>query len=155
MRVREIVETVGIVGLLGSVLLLTFEIRQSNDIAKSEITQQILSEAAGWHTSIMESPDLAALLVMAKERRAEFSPVEQIRINSLCYRVFDTWLSVQMAYDNGQMRQQDYEDYLNDPRATMGGYPATKAIFKEALAFYPRMAASRMGQAIIEAAEVE
>lgn len=137
MRKKEIAEIIGVIAVVASLLFLGYEIRQSNQIARSTITYELANNYSEINEIVWSSPEVAALHVKARD--AAYSPTE-IEIEMLraeARRYMNIWGAVEIAYRNGHQTREQLDIMLDDVAAVVGGFPAAEAVWREELARFP------------------
>ncbi len=67
MRRRGLAEVVGVLAVVASLLFPGYEIRQSNQIARSTITYGLASNVSEIHQTIWSNPEIAVLHVKVRD----------------------------------------------------------------------------------------
>lgn len=124
---REIVEITGIVSIVAALLLVAWEIRQANRIARIEIGMRLAAAHAEIHAARFRSADFAQLFPKIKSPEAHLvTATDASRIEALARHLAGLYRSVQIAYDNGLLDRGEYEHYAREFSATLDRWPALK-----------------------------
>lgn len=90
-RRKEVIEVVGLIAIVGSLLFVGFQLRQDHQIAKSALT----SEAIGIGTEInlrATDPEFGRILAKALDQSADLTVEEMIKIDGFLNTIKDLWL---------------------------------------------------------------
>ena len=99
------VETVGIVGVILSLVFVGFELRQNTRVAKAEAYRSFVSEVNEWYFH-MTDPDLAELLSRSLETsQSELNGTEWLQ-------VFSHWMALFRVYEG--LHKEVAEGVLDD-----------------------------------------
>ena len=111
---RTIVEIVGFLAVIASLLFVAYEIRQSNRIALGTTPYEIQRNWISINDAIATDEELAALLIKLGDESAELSALEQVQSAAYGRRFINTWISLQEAYDNGLVSDAVYQIAIDD-----------------------------------------
>ena len=129
----------GNLAVLAGLILVWVEIRQSNNIAMTVAQQSIIDNFTISHdVTLDEESGLAEFRV--KLRTAAYNDlneVEQERAWGLVVRYYNSYTSVQVAYDQGMVEEDFFLGYVDDLRVFMHEYPATQELFVRQWRNYP------------------
>jgi len=126
--------------VLAGIVFLALEVRQSNHIAIAATEMSVWDKYVSLNRMALENDGVAALLVKAADRDAEFSPEEKEKMWAYLYCFFNTWYSVETAYDNGMTTDITFDIVRNDIESLLGFYPAFRLFMQQALDEYPAVA---------------
>lgn len=122
---REIVEIIGVISIVASLLLLATEVRQSNRIASTELEVQLIDLFNENNRERAFNTEYAKLFAKLQEPDAHLiTATEQQQIRGLAWHYVNTFYVAQTAYNNGLLTQNQLEEYKEDLQATMDRYPA-------------------------------
>jgi hypothetical protein len=104
-----------LVSIVGGLLLVAWEIRQANNIARAEAVMNLTAQWNEFNSAWFENPDVARLsqYVMAPDQY-EISPIDQSRISGMAWHFTNIFWSAQVAYENGLLRDEDLKAYQFD-----------------------------------------
>lgn len=106
---REIVEIVGIVSIVVSLLLLATEVRQSNRIAVADVRLQIADNDNRAHFERASNPEFAKLYAKLESPDSHLiTATEQQQIKGLARHYMNNAVAVQVAYDQGFLTEQQF-----------------------------------------------
>lgn len=122
--IRDTIELVGILAVILSLLLVAYEVRQSNRIAQATTTYEIGRDVNQFNELGYSDPEFAALLV--KLRDPEFKPtnVEGMQVRLLANRFVNIWTIQEKAYRNGLLSDVQFAMTKADVITVMGSFPA-------------------------------
>ena len=124
-------------GVIAGIVFLAFEIRQSNRIALVANETEIRKSYSEFAKEVFANRDSAELLARAANPGAEFDDVEMEMLSAHVFTLLNTWMAVEIAYDNGMLPLQTYNDAEDDIRAFTKHYPAMRAVLQAAIVDYP------------------
>ena len=122
-RARALGEGLAAIGVILSLLFVAFQIRQTNAIARVQVSQDLATGIREVSTAIMESQDLAVVMaaVEAGASRADLAPAERLRAQSFFVGVVRSWESLWLATEEGIVAPRALE--------TVGGYGFIRSDF--------------------------
>ncbi len=122
---REVVEIVGVVSIVGSLLLLATEVRQSNRIANSEMEMNLAKNYNIIQHERATNPDFAKLYAKISNPDAHLiTATEREQIRGLAWHYVNVFWAAQSAYENGVLSHEQLEAYINDFRSILKRHPA-------------------------------
>lgn len=139
-RTKDIAETIGLVAIVASLLFLAFEIQQSNRIAVASTEIGIRNGYSEFNRALHSGSDIARLMVKAKEPEVEWSPPEELKVLMVVTDLFNVWLSVETACDNGLATDVTCEELDDDIRAFIAMFPGTRPMWQFFIDSYPSLA---------------
>ena len=123
-HLKEIVEIVGVVSIVASLLLVAWEIRQSNRIAGAEVVLNLAGQFDEIHGERATSPEVAKLYPKLSAPESHLvTATERSQMEGLAWRYVNSYVAAQVAYDNGIMSREHFERYLSDAEALVDAYP--------------------------------
>ena len=153
-HLKEIVEIVGVVSIVASVLLVAWEIRQSNRIAGSEISMRIAEEINEIHSDRATAPEFAKLFPkLAAPERHLVTATEHSQIQGLAWRYVNIFMSVQGAHDNGLVSRQVFERYSATLSLLIERYPGLHPHLVRISAELPQLRSMEIMRPIADLAE--
>ena len=122
---REIVEVVGVISIVASILLLAWEVKQTNQLAQAEIEMQI----AALHNEIQQirATDGEFAKLFPKLENPEIhllTATDLSQIRGLTWHYINVYRTVQSAYDRGLLNEDQLNAYKADVKGTLDNYPA-------------------------------
>lgn len=137
--IRDTVELVGILAVVLSLLLVAYEVRQSNRIAQATTTYEIGRDVNQFNELGYSDPEFAALLV--KLRDPEFKPtnVEAMQVRLLANRFVNIWTIQEKAYRNGLLSDAQFVMTKADVITVMGAFPALIKYWEDVLRDQPTL----------------
>jgi hypothetical protein len=129
--VRAAVEVVGVASVVLSVVFLAMQVQQANQQARVSYAHDLQASYNGWHELLISVPGAADLLMSSMPDSA-LTPGEARRRRSLIVYLFNIWMTVHTAWENGLISDLDYEGYTNDVRS-MTEHPVAVGIMRDLL----------------------
>ena len=112
---RDYIEIIATLSVVGGLLLVAWEIRQANGIARAQTVLELNSASNEINMVRIVNSEFAQLAMkIANPDKYEVSDIEAAKINSLAYYNFNILWSAQVAYENGILTVEDIETFRND-----------------------------------------
>ena len=151
---REIVEIVGVVSIVGSLLLLATEVRQSNNIASATMEANLGAEYNRINFERATNADFAKLYAkMADPASHLITATENEQIEGVAWTYVNIYWSAQAAHDNGLMSDDQLQGYAGDLGLLLERRPALKEHFVLFLEEIPGMSDAPVFSAVTELVE--
>ena len=125
------------VSVLAGIVFLALEVRQANRIAIASTEMSVWGTYVSLNQMPLENEGVAALLVKASDRNAEFTSEENEKLASYLYSFIDTWYAIEIAYDNGMVSDTTEAVVRADIRNLLHSYPALGPLMRDFLNLYP------------------
>lgn len=122
--VRDTIEIVGIIAVVVSLLLLAYEVRQSNRIAQATTTYEIGRDVNQFNELGYSDPAFAAFLLKLRDKDFEASGAEALQVRLLANRFLNLWTIQEQAHRNGLLSDAQFAMTQDDVVAVMGAFPA-------------------------------
>ena len=137
---RELVEIIGIIGIIASVLLLAWEVRQSNRIASAESELHLTGIYNTINVERASNPNFAKLFLKLEAPEKHLTTAtEGSQIRGLAWHMVDVMRAVQSAYDNGLLSFAVLDDYKADLAYQMDQWPGIRPHFVFIYDSYPSL----------------
>lgn len=134
---KDTAEVVGVIAVIASLLFLGYEIRQSNQIARSTISYELANNYSELNEIIWTNPEVAALHVKARDPGYVPTAVEEEMLLAEVRRFLNVWGAVENAYRNGHQTREQLDIMLEDVEAVVAEYPAMRPLWRRELDKYP------------------
>ena len=127
---REIVEIVGVVSIVGSLLLLATEVRQSNKIASADIEMRLAEGFMQIHLQRAEDLDVAKLWSKITEPEGHLiTATDSSQMRGITWTYVNLFWMVQAAHYNGLMSDDGLQSYVEAVRWILEYRPALQDHF--------------------------
>ena len=136
---KEIVEIVGLVTIVASLLFLAIEVRQSNRIAIASTEIGIRTLYAEQNRNISSNIDVARLLSKAKNPDSDMSEVERLQLLTIAMDGLNVWLSIETACDNEMVQAATCAELVDDIRTNVSSFPGMQPVWRSLLEDYPSL----------------
>ncbi len=121
---REIVEIVGVVAVVVSLLILAAEVRQSNQIARVEAATSLLSSFNAIHAERASNPEFAKLFPKMENPDAHLiTATDNSQMRGVANHYMNVWRNVQVAYENGLVTEDRLNNFQNGLAGILKDYP--------------------------------
>ena len=148
---REIVEIVGVLSIVGSLLLLATEVRQSNNIASAAVEASLGAEYNKINFERATNPNFAKLYAkMADPASHLITATENEQMEGLAWTYMNIYWSAQAAHDNGLMSDEQMQGYATDLGLLLKLRPALREHFVLLLEEVPGMSEAPVFSAVTE-----
>lgn len=150
---RETVEILGVVSIVASLILVAWQVRQSNRIAATDIKMQLTQEYNELHRIRLTSSELAKLYPkLASPQNHLITATESSQMEALAWHYVNIYSSAQIAYDNGLLSRDQFETYLAGATWLVDAYPGLHTHLIKIYAILPASRTSEVFQPIAELA---
>jgi hypothetical protein len=156
-HLREFVEIVGIISIVASLLLVAWEIRQSNRIAAAEIEMQLAQGFNEMSISRATEPDFAKLFPKLRSPGSHLvTATEESQLDGLAMHFMRLYSAAQIAHDSGLLTAQRLDMYRLDLQQTLDQLPGLHPALLEIYDSSPEMRAMPVFQPLrdVDAEEV-
>jgi hypothetical protein len=155
-HLREIVEIVGIISIVASLLLVAWEIRQSNRIATAKIEMQLAQGFSEMNISRATEPGFAKLFPKLTSPGSHLvTATEESQLKGLALHFMQLYFAAQIAHDNGLLTAQRLDMYRLDLQQTLDRLPGLHSALLEIYDSSPEMRAMPVFQPLRDIAAEE
>jgi hypothetical protein len=125
---RELVEIVGVIGIVAAMILVASELREANRIAVAEAKMQFEMQISERHETLniarASDPNVAKLFPKLEAPDAHLiTATEASQIRGIAWHEINSLWSVHSAYDKGLITRKFYSDYVAGFADTMETWP--------------------------------
>jgi hypothetical protein len=139
-HLRETVEIIGVISIVASLLLVAWEVRQSNRIAAAQIELELAHGFNEMNMSRATTPDFAKLFPKMNSPGSHLvTATEQSQLQGLAWHFANLYYSAQIAHDNGLLDAQRLDMYRQDLAQTLDRFPGLHASFLQIYDVFPEM----------------
>ena len=111
----SIAEIIGLLSIVAGLLLVAWEVRQANNIARAEAVMNLTEQWNEFNSTWFENPEVARLaLSVMNPDQFEVSPVDRSRITAMAWHFTNIFWTAQVAYENGLLSDKDIRNYQFD-----------------------------------------
>jgi hypothetical protein len=129
---REMVEIVGVLSIVASVLLLAWEVKQSNHIAKSQMELQISDMYNQIQLARATDTDFAKLFAKIDNPENQlFTATDLSQVSGLTWHYINLYWVIQSSFDNGMLDQAGLDNYKSDVAHVLETHPTLANQFIE------------------------
>ena len=133
-------ESLGLISIVLGLLLVAWEIRQANHIARAEAVISIAEQWNEFNSEWFANPEVARLVLYTMEPlEQEPSPLMQSRLQALAWHFINTFWSAHIAHENGILSDDDISNYRSDLQWMVDHMPGLKKDFSQIYATSPYM----------------
>ena len=139
-HLREVVEIVGVISIVASLLLVAWEIRQSNRIAAAEIEMELAHGFNAMNMSRATTPDFAKLFPkMSAPGSHLVTATEESQLRGLAWHYVNLYFVAQIAHNNGLLGASRLDTYRLDLQQTLDRFPGLHPAFLQIYDAFPEM----------------
>lgn len=139
-HLREIVEIVGVISIVASLLLVAWEIRQSNRIAAAEIEMQLANGFNEMNMRRATTPDFAKLFPkMSAPGSHLVTATEESQLKGLAWHFVNLYFVAQVAHDNGLLSARRLDTHRIDLQETLDRFPGLHPAFLQIYDEFPEI----------------
>ncbi len=121
---REIAEVAGVVSIVATLLLVTGELREANRVATTDAKLRLAEAYAAVHAMRIGDPDIAQLfLKIEAPDRHLITATDRSRMQALAEHLGGVYQSIQLAYDEGLLDENDVARYAGDVARSVAAWP--------------------------------
>ena len=109
---REVAEIVGLVSIVAGLVLVAWEVRQANNIARTQMVMDLASQANEFNSATFENPEVANMVIAAADPDlTDYTGTQQSMMVAVAWHFSNIFWSAQRAYDNGLLSDDDIQMY--------------------------------------------
>lgn len=139
-HLRETVEIIGVVSIVAALLLVAWEVRQSNRIAAAQIEMQLTNGFNEMNMRRATNPDFARLFPkMNSPENHLVTATEDSQLQGLAWHFANLYYSAQIAHDNGLLDARRLDMYRLDLAQTLERFPGLHSFFLQIYSAFPEM----------------
>jgi hypothetical protein len=99
---RDVAEIVGMISIVAGLILVTWEVRQANNIAKAQIVMDLAAQANEFNSATYGNSEVAELVAAISDpSHIDFSETQESMMTGVAWHFANIFWSAQRAYDNG------------------------------------------------------
>ena len=123
-HLKEIVEIVGVVSIVTSLLLVAWEIRQTNRISSAATALELSEQVNEIDRDRAASPDVAKLYPKLRSPESHLVTASECsQMEGLAARYINVFVAAQVAYDERLLDREQFERYAALARTVVEDYP--------------------------------
>ena len=128
---RDVAEIVGIVSIVAGLVLVALEVRQANNIAKTQMVMDLAAEANEFNSATFENAEVAELVAAIYDPdHSEYTDAQQAMMSAVAWHFANLFWSAQRAYDNGLLGEDDILMYQSSLAWHIENMPAMRPWYK-------------------------
>ncbi len=129
----KVAEAIGIASVVFSLLVVAYEIRQTNQIAIVTAEIELRNNYSALNELMAADTELTALLVRLADPEYQTTPAEDIRLRSFAFRFLNIWIASEIAFQNGMLPEPSFQIVLDDVVFGMKNFPSFHRYYQEIL----------------------
>lgn len=137
---KQFVEAIGLLAVVLSLLLVAYEIRQSNRIAVVNTEFDLRNRYQATNLALLTDPEMVDFLVRMRTPGVPLEGPDQVRAAAWTYLSLNTWVATALAYESGVTTEQTYRNILDNIEATLRrSSPEMRQIWRASIASFPSL----------------
>lgn len=148
-RIKTWIEVSGFIAIIVSLLLVAYEVRQSNRIAHATITYELGRDVNDFNQLGYSDQAFANLLLLLSSEQSEYSDVQRLQIRLLANRFVNLWTVQEEAFRNGLFTREQIEVTKRDVVTVMTAFPGLHSPWKDVLESQPSLKQSDVLEPLI------
>ena len=136
---REYFELIGLIAVVLSLLLVAYEVRQSNRIAQATTTYEVARDVNQFNELGYSDAEFARLLLRLTNEDSEYSEVQALQARLLAHRFVNIWTVQEKAYQNDLITDEQFELTRTDVLTVMNAFPGLEPHWKSVFDAQPRL----------------
>ena len=114
------------IGVIAGILFLALELRQSNRIAIASTELAIRDSYGAFNEILLTDPGVRELLLKIRDPNPSLTPDDEIQVRAYLRRLLNTWIAIEVAYDNELLSADTYALVEQEPQGILSAYPGAK-----------------------------
>lgn len=136
LNTKFLVEMLGIVAIVLSLLFVAFQIQQANRIARIATEIEISNLFATWNEIIFLNDDARKFLESIPGSLDDLPRDDQSRALAYGHRMINIWQPAITAYESGLLSEERYEAVLTGVRGSLAR-PGGRAVWRRLIVMHP------------------
>ena len=139
-RLRTAIEVIGVMAVVGSLLLVAYQIQQANRIAQATTLYEIVRDINEFNDMGASDPAFAGLLVELADPQGALSEVQAQQAQLLAFRFLNIWITQEIAFRNGLFTEDQFELTKADVTSVLSDYPKLRPFIATGMSAQPGFA---------------
>ena len=128
---RDVAEVAGIISIVAGLILVAWEVRQANNIAKTQMVMELAAQANEFNGATYENAELAKLVAaISSPNYFEYSEAQEAMMTAAAWHFANIFWSAQRAHDNGLLGDDDILMYQSSLAWHIENMPGLKPSYK-------------------------
>lgn len=137
---RKVIEAIGLLAVVFSLLLVAYEIRQANRIAVVNTEFELRNSYQATNLALLDNPDMVDFMVRMQTSGAPLQGPDEVRARIWTYLRLNAWLATAIAYENGVATEATYQNILNNIDNVMArSSPEMRQVWRASLDSFPSL----------------
>lgn len=148
---KQVIETIGLLAVVFSLLLVAYEVRQANRIAVVNTEFELRNSYHATNLALLNNPDMVDFVVRMGATGQSLEGPDAVRARAWTYLQLNTWLATALAYENGVTTEETYSNILDHVENVIGrASPEMRAIWRSSIDSFPSVANTPVFQHALE-----
>jgi hypothetical protein len=128
---NDVAEIVGIVSIVAGLILVAWEVRQANNIAKSQMVMDLAAQANEFNSATFENAEVAKLVAAVSDpNHSDYSDAQESMMSAAAWHFANIFWSAQRAHDNGLLGDDDILMYQSSLAWHIENMPGLRPSYK-------------------------
>jgi hypothetical protein len=132
-------EVIGALAVIGTLFYLARQIRQSTSTSQVSMNQTLTKSFETINDLVLSNPHIIETLKAVENPSRGGGRNDSVVLRHLSYRWTNVWMAAEVAYQRGQLSDEEFEVYKDDFKNILDLYPALVEALIEELVVYPSM----------------
>jgi hypothetical protein len=125
-------------GVIITLVYLAIQIRQNTRSSRTNRQNEIAREFAERQMTVASNTELLSVITRCRNQRSDdFSPEDRERVLAWTTSMINTYLSIAVAHQNGEMTDEMYDAYCQDVLRTIEAYPGALHEWHQVCNYFP------------------
>ena len=136
---KQIIEIFSVLAVVVSLLILAYELRESNQLAMTATRLEITNSYASLNESIYSDPAFAELAAKLRDPNFEPDIVEAEQVQAYLMRHVNIWVAIENAYNNGHFSETNFQSTHDDIKSNIESWPGMHRFWFAFFEMYPTL----------------
>jgi hypothetical protein len=143
-------EVIGLAAVVGSLLLVSFQIQQANRIAQATTLYEIVRDINEFNDMVLGDSAFVDLLITLSDEQNDLSETELRQAQALADRFLNIWVIQETAHRNGLFTDDQLEITKTSVLNAMDEYPGLRPFLSETMRVQPEFSEYEVLQPLLE-----
>jgi hypothetical protein len=137
---KQTVETIGVLAVVFSLLLVAYEVRQANRIAVVNTEFDLRNRYQATNIALLNNPDMVDFMIRMNTSGEPLEGPDEVRAMAWTFLRLNTWVATAIAYESGVTTEQTYQNILDNIDNVIGmSSPEMRQIWRTSINKFPSL----------------
>ncbi len=148
---KQLLETIGLLAVVFSLLLVAYEVRQANRIAVVNSEFELRNSYQATNLALLTDPAMVDFLLRTNTPGQSLDGPDGVRARAWVYINLNAWLAAVLAHENGVTTEQTFNNILDHiDNAIARGSPEMREVWRTAIDSFPSLESSPVIQRALQ-----